>query len=167
MASHKTRYRLQPLLEIKARHKKKAEIALARAIGRLEQEKKKLERLKEEKKEIQRKRKEYREKLHQRIASGISVVKDSHSHINYLRRLEEEEKEKEKQIEAQKEVIITAETAVKRARRDYVDAAKELQVMEKHKELWKKKVQKEIDVKIEREMDDLGNLLYQHQRGHQ
>ncbi|MDO8461912.1 MAG: hypothetical protein Q7S98_03515 [Deltaproteobacteria bacterium] len=163
----KVRYRLQPLLEIKARHKKRAEIALAKALGKLEQEKKKLERLKEEKKEIQSKRKEYRGKLHQRVASGVSVVKDSHSHINYLRRLEEEEKEKEKEIEMQKEVLVMAETAVKRARRDYVDAAKELQVMEKHKELWKKKVQKELDVKIEREMDDIGNLLYQHQRGNQ
>ncbi|MBI1910174.1 MAG: hypothetical protein HYS22_08410 [Deltaproteobacteria bacterium] len=157
----KVRYRLQPLLEIKSRAKKKAEIALARAIVKLEAEKKKLERLKEEKKEIVRKRKEYREKLHQKIASGVSAVRDSQAHINYLRRLEEEEKEKEKEIEDQKEVIVGAETAVKRARRDYVDAAKELRIMEKHKALWWKKVERAINVKEEREMDELGNLIHQ------
>ena len=51
-----------------------------------------------------------------------------------------------------------------RARRDYVDAARELQVMEKHKELWEKKLQNELTRKEEREMDELGGTIHQLRR---
>ncbi|MDO8643543.1 MAG: hypothetical protein Q7S00_01070, partial [bacterium] len=94
--AQKPKYRLQPLLTYKVRMKKKAELALARAIRRLEKEKEKLKKLEEEKEEIIRKRKERRQELHKRVGSGVSAVRDSTVHINYLRRLEEEEKEKEK-----------------------------------------------------------------------
>lgn len=154
-------YRLQALLNYKARMKRHAEVALARAIKKLEEAKKKLEDLKEEKKEIIRKRKESRLDLHHRVGSGTSAAKDSRIHINYVQSLEEDEKAKEKEIEAQKGVIEEAEKAVKRARRDYIDAAKELQVMEKHKELWAKKLQHEINMKEEKEMDELGNIIHQ------
>ncbi|MFH1722527.1 MAG: hypothetical protein ABH950_07995, partial [Candidatus Altiarchaeota archaeon] len=76
-------------------------------------------------------------------------------------RLEEDEELKEKEIEDQKEVIVEAEKAVKRARRDYIDAAKEFQIMEKHKELWERKIQNEINKKDEKEMDELGNIIHQ------
>ena len=71
------------------------------------------------------------------------------------------EKKKEEEIQRQKEVIEQCEVQVKRARRDYIDAAKELRIMEKHKELWKKKLQKELSKIEEREMDELGNVIHQ------
>ena len=155
------RYRLQPLLGIKERAKKKAEILLAKAIAKLEAEKKKLKKLEEEKKEIVRRRMECRRELHDKVAAGSAHVRDGSVRINYLRKLEEDEKKKEEEIERQKEAIQNCETMVKRARRDYIDAAKELRVMEKHKELWWKKVQAEITRQEEREMDELGNVIHQ------
>lgn len=155
------KYRLQPLLEMKSRARKKAEIALARAIVRLEQEKKKLKKLEEEKKEIIRKRKEFRLRMHEQIASGDAHAKDGWVGVNFLRKLEDDEKKKDEEIERQKVVIENCEIQLKRARRDYIDAVKELRVMEKHKELWKKKLEKEITREEEREMDELGNVIHQ------
>lgn len=156
-----SQYRLQPLLQIKERARKRAEIALARALGRLVQEQKKLKKLEEEKKKILERKKQVRREMHEKMASGDAQVKDSRVRGNYLRRLEEDEKKKEEEIEAQKKVIVDCEMQVKRARRDYIDAVKELRIMEKHKELWKKKLALEISREEEKEMDELGNVIHQ------
>lgn len=154
-------YRLQPLLRIKQQAKRRTEIALAKAIVKLEEEKKKKEKLEEEKAKIVQKKKDARQKMYDKMLAGTSVVHDNNVHVNYIRKLEEDRKAKDREIEEQVEVIKAAEKAVARARRDYIDAAKELQVMEKHKELWQKKVQKEITQREEREMDELGNVIHQ------
>jgi flagellar export protein FliJ len=154
-------YRLQPLLELKLRARKKAEILLARAIGRLEQEKARLEKLKEEKKKIIEERKKARKELYQTMSTGRARVKDGSSRVNFLKKLEEDEKVKDQEIENQKRVIVECETQVKRARRDYINAAKELQIMEKHKGLWQKKLHLFLSRKEEGEMDELGNIIHQ------
>ena len=155
------KYRLQPLLEMKQRARKRAEIRLAQAIVRLDKEKKQLKKLEEEKQKIIQKRKECRRELHMRVAEGDAHVRDGSIRVNYLRKLEEDEKKKDEDIVRQKETIQNCETEVKRARRDYIDAVKDLRVVEKHKELWWKKLQAEISRQEEREMDELGNVIYQ------
>ncbi len=165
MKKHLLRYRLQPLLEIKVRARKKAEILLAKAISRLEGEKKKLKKMEEEKKEIVRRRKECRLELHHKISEGRAHVRDGSIRISFLRKLEDDEKAKEEEIKTQKQTIEECETQVKRARRDYIDAVKDLRIMEKHKELWKKKVQLELSREEEKEMDELGNVIHQIRSG--
>lgn len=155
------RYRLQPLLIIKDRAKKRAEIRLAKAIGELERAKKKLKKLEEEKEEIIRRRRQCRRELHDKMAAGQAHVKDGSLRVNFLRKLEEDEKKKEEEIKNQKKVIESCEMEVKRARRDYIDTVKDLRVMEKHKDLWRKKVRAEISLQEEKEMDELGNIIHQ------
>lgn len=155
------RYRLQPLLELKIRARKRAEIRLAKAIAELEREKKRLKKLEEEKQEIIRRRKECRLELHQKMSGGEAHVKDGKVRVNFLRKLEEDEKKKEEEIRLEKQVIENCETMVKRARRDYIDASKDLQIMEKHKELWWKKVMEEVSREEEKEMDEIGNVIHQ------
>ncbi|MBI2981081.1 MAG: flagellar FliJ family protein [Deltaproteobacteria bacterium] len=161
------KYRLQPLLDLKVRAKQKAEILLAKAIAQLEAEKKRLKKLEEEKREIIQKRKEVRRELHERLCTGHAKVKESHFGVNYLKRLEEDEKQKDREIEQQHRTIQECETQVKRARREYIDAAKELKVMEKHKELWRKKARLFLNRKEENEMDELGNVIHQLKHFHQ
>lgn len=155
------RYRLEPMLTLKTRAKKSAEIRLAQAIARLEQEKKKLKKLEEEKKAIIERRKECRRELQTKMLAGQAHASDGSVRVNYLRKLEDDEKKKDIEIENQKQTIENCELMVKRARRDYIDAAKELRVIEKHKELWRKKLQKELSRIEEREMDELGNVIHQ------
>ncbi len=155
------RYRLEPMLVLKTRAKKNAEIRLAQAIGKLEREKKQLKKLEEEKQAIIKRRKESRRELQEKLLEGRAHARDGSVRVNYLRKLEDDEKEKDQEIERQKQVIENCELMVKRARRDYIDAVKELRVIEKHKELWRKKLQKELSRIEEREMDELGNVIHQ------
>lgn len=155
------KYRLEPLLRIKARARRQAEIALAKAIAHLEEEKKRKEELEDEKQELLDIKKEVRTELDQRISTAASTIHESQSYIDYMRRLDEDVKQKERDIERQEEVIEDAQVVVGRARRDYIDAVKEHKMMEKHKELWEKKIAKEIDAREQRELDELGQVVHQ------
>jgi len=156
----KEKYRLQALLNIKMREKKRTEIALAMAIKEFNEAKERLKELEKEKEEIILKWKETREEMSKGMTAGSSIF-DGTVYTNFLKKLKDDEKDKEKEIEEQEEVVEEAKEAVASARRDYIDAAKEHKIMEKHKELWKKKVQKEINKKEERELNDLGNTVHQ------
>lgn len=159
----KPKYRLQALLTIKQRAKQRAEVLLAKAIIALTKAREKLKKLQEEKEEIVEKWKSSRAEMKRKMLSG-AVVKEGNVHVNYLRKLKEDEEAKQQEIEDQEGVILECEEGVARARRDYVDAARELQVMEKHKELWEKKLQNELTRKEEREMDELGGTIHQLRR---
>jgi len=164
VAKKKDKYRLQALLTIKERLKNRAEIVLAKAINQLEKEKKKLKKLEEEKEKIIQKQKDIRREFHEKVCTGISQAKESHVFVNFVRKLKDDQADKEREILQQKEVIEDAEVQVQRARRQYVDAAKEHRIMEKHKELWKKKVMAEMNRIEEREMDELGHVVHQMRR---
>ncbi len=164
MAKKKEKYRLQPLLQIKLRNKRAAEIELAKAIKALKDEEEKLKKLEEEKQEILRKREEARHEMATMVGGGESVVADSHSHLNFLKKLKEDEEKKDQEIEDQKEVIQQAQDRVAQAKRDYIDACKEVKIMEKHKELWQKKLKMELDREEQKSMNELGNIVHQLRR---
>ncbi|MDO8527187.1 MAG: hypothetical protein Q7T03_05815 [Deltaproteobacteria bacterium] len=155
----KTRYRLEAMLRIKLRDKKRAEILLAKAITFFNEAKKKLEELKEEKKKICLEQKESRKKMDVEMNAGGKVGKGCF-HVNYLRKLKEDEAAKEEEIKEQEGVIEEAKEKVAKARRAYIDAAKQMQIMDKHKELWTRKIKKEISRREEKEMDELGQTIH-------
>ena len=156
----KPKYRLEALLRIKARMKKRAEMALARAIIELKRAREKLEELKEEKERIVERWHEARDEMKAEMAAGM-IVKKGNVHVNFMRKLKEDEEAKQEEIEDQEAVVEECEAGVARARREYIDAAKELQIMEKHRELWEKRVRHEISCKEAREMDELGGTIHQ------
>ena len=160
----KERYRLQPLLDVKLRNKRKAEIELAKAFMALKEEEKKLKKLEEEKQEIIRKKEAARQDMAQRVVRGDSVVRETHTHLNFLRAMQEDEEKKDKEIEAQKEEVKKAEERVAQAKRDYIDACKEVKIMEKHTELWKKKLKEKLEKAETKEMNELGNVIHQLRR---
>ncbi len=159
------KYRLQALLTIKQRMKTKAETALAIAIKALMEAREKLKKLEKEKEEIIEAWKLARKEMKSKVATGV-MIGEGNVYVNYLRKLKEDEEKKGQEIEDQKGVVEEKELGVKTARREYIDACKELRVMEKHKELWAKKLKAEISRKEEREMDELGNVIHQLRRMH-
>ena len=152
-------YRLQALLESKERAKSKAEIALAKAIARLEEAKEKEKKLKEEKAAIRKRRREARLKLEAELMGGPGVAGAGERHVAFMRGLEEDEIGKDKEIEKQQEVVAACEVACRRARRDYIDAVKELRIMEKHKKLWAKKLKSELERREDEELDEISQML--------
>lgn len=157
------KYRLQALLVIKERLKKKAEILLAQGIARLKEAKEKLEQLKSEKEEIIKKWEEAREEMAADMSSGGTIF-DGNIHSNWLRALKEDEETKQEEIEDQEVVVEEAENALREAKREYIDACKELQIMEKHKELWEKKLKEKLTKKEEKELDELGQNIHELKR---
>lgn len=157
----KPKYRLQVLLIIKERAKKAAEIALAKALKQLAEEEKKLKELEEEKKRIEERIAKERREMHEKIAGGGALIKDPQVRQNFLRKLGEDLEEMERKIEEQKEAIRQAKIRVQRCRQDYIIAAQELNVMEKHKELWLKKLKKELTAKEDKLMNELGQVVHQ------
>jgi len=157
----KSKYRLEALLKLKKLAKRKSEIDLAKAIRELEEEKEKLNSLEDKKKDIEQKREKARQDMGKKVSSGQSRVKDSQHHLGFMRKLKEDLEALEGEIEEQEEVIELAEQKLKRARRDYVDAATELNIMEKHKELWTKKIKKELTALENKKMNELAGTVHQ------
>lgn len=157
----KEKYRLEALLTVKLRNKRNSEIELARAFMKLKEEQEKLKELEEEKQDIIQRRNDTRREMSLRVSSGESQILDSQRHLNFIKKLIEDEEKKDEEIKEQKEVVLQAEEKVAQAKRDYIDACKEVKIMEKHKELWKKKLKKELDKKEAKMMNELGNVLHQ------
>lgn len=163
MAAVSKKYRLDVLLKIREREKKKAEEALARAITALARARKREEELVDEKKKIHADWVSCRSEMRGKMDMG-GKVGEGNVYVRYLRKLKEEEDAKQEEIDKQREEIKRCEDKVAACRRAYIDAAKNLQVMEKHKDLWRRKLAAELSRKEEREFDELGNII--HQRRH-
>lgn len=157
----KEKYRLSALLAVKHRNKRNSEIELGKAVKALKEEEERLKELEEEKEEIIQRREDSRRDHSRRVASGESQVSESHAHMNFIQKLLEDEDQKNEEIEEQKGVIREAEERVAQAKRDYIEACKEVKIMEKHKELWKKKIKKQLAKDEAKLMNELGNVLHQ------
>jgi len=157
----KQKYRLNVLIVIKERAKKEAEINLARAIRQLEEEKEKLEKLEKEKKEVEERIEKERLEMGQKVATGDALVKDPQFHLNFIKKLQEDLEELERKIEEQKEEIKKAERKVQRCRKFYILAAQDLNMMEKHKELWEKKMKNQLSAEENKMMNEIGNVIHQ------
>lgn len=157
----KEKYRLQPLLDVRLRNKRKSEIELAKSVAALKEEQKRLEKLEQDKREILEKIEKTRQEMTKMLGMGESRVSETHGHLNFIKRLKEDEKKKDEEIEEQKEAIKRAEERVAQAKRDYIDACKEVKIMEKHKELWKKKLKQELEKSEAKMMNELGNVIHQ------
>jgi len=157
----KKKYRLQVLLVIKERAKKKTEIELAKAIKKLEEEKEKLKELEKEKKKIEDRIAKERKEMRTKVAGGNAKIKDPQLHLNFIKKLQEDLEQVERKIEDQKEEIKRAEKQVRRCRANYILAAQELNMMEKHKELWHKKEMKALTIEDNKVMNELGNVIHQ------
>ena len=161
MAKKKEKYRLQPLLDVRIRNKRNSEIALSKAFRALKEEEEKLKKLEVEKQEIIDKRETARKEMSEMLRMGESVVSDSHGHLNFIKRLVEDEAKKDEEIEDQKFAIEKAQERVAQAKRDYIDACKEVKIMEKHKELWQKKQKQKLEYEEAKLMNELGNVGHQ------
>src|SRR5918997_1153606 len=133
-------YRLQALLDIRARAKEEAEQAFSAAVKALEKEKAELQRLVDD---LERRKRERKEKvaayLKEVMAKGAGI-----NGLNMMGRFEERLKDEEAQvaleIQRQQEAVRVAERLVEQRRRAMAEAAMELKAIEKHKETWQKQV---------------------------
>lgn len=153
------KYRLETLLKVRQREKKKAELLLAKRLQELAKAKEVLKKLEAEKEKIIKQTKESRQRMDRQMQAG-GLIHEGCFHVNFLRKLKEDKEAKEEEIKKQKETIEECKQNVLKAKQDYFEAIKQLRVMEKHKELWRKKLAQVLLRKEEKEMDELGRTIY-------
>ncbi|MBX5483684.1 MAG: YscO family type III secretion system apparatus protein [Myxococcaceae bacterium] len=153
-------YRLQTLLEIRARAKEAAEQAFAIAMQELAAER---QRLKEMEEDLERRKAERQQKVMAYLADVMKKGVGAGG-LNMMNRFEERLKDEEAQcaleIERQKEAVKAAEDNVEAKRHEMAEAAKELKAIEKHKESWQAQVRKEREAREELTQEEIGNALH-------
>ena len=102
-----------------------------------------------------------RNDMRTRISSGQASVKDSQFHLGFIEKLKGDEEIIEQEIKDQKEIVRQAEDKLKRAKRDYQEAASDLNVIEKHRELWVKAQRLKLNAAENKLMNELGNTVFQ------
>lgn len=153
-------YRLQTLLEIRARAKEAAEQAFAQAMRALADERQKLADLQAE---LVRRKEERKQKVMAYLAEVMKKGAGAGglSQMNrYEERLKDEEAQLQLEIDQQVEAVKAAELVVEQKRQEMAEAAKELKAIEKHKETWLKQVKKERDAREELTQEEIGNALH-------
>lgn len=159
----KQKYRLEALLRLKQREKHVVEIALARAINELRKAEEKEKTLQQEKDELIAAWMSKRHDMDVEMNQGGRVF-DGTLYVNFLRKLKEDEETKVEEIREQQKKIEQCKILIARRRREYIDASRALQVMEKHKELWEKKIAQEISRAEEKQYDELSTTIHQLRR---
>ena len=112
---------------------------------------------------LQRRKEEY-EGITNHPGSSTMEVQDVQRRLNYIKKLDFLADSLRKKIEKQKEKVKQADLEVARALRKLVQASRELQVMENHKENWQKKAKREKDLRDQKDMNEIGNVMYNNNR---
>ncbi len=156
----KPEYRLEVLLEMRARKKKEAEEALGAAMAA---HKKEVDKQKEMEAELERmiaKREQRKREYAEKAMRGEMAAQEVVSANTYIERLKEAEESQKNAIEGQKAVVAQKLEEVNAARQNLINATQELKALEKHKEKFIEEWKKEMQAKEEEVMDELAQQMF-------
>jgi allophanate hydrolase subunit 1 len=146
---------------MKERARRDTEIALAKALKQLEKEKEKLEIYKNLLLEAQKKIKDTDATMREVLFGGQAQAVMPQRYLDYLRKLRVEESALESQYDDQSIEVDYCMDRLKRARKQYSLACQEENMMKKHKDLWKKKLDHQLSMAEEKMLGELGNTIFQ------
>jgi|SRR3990172_7777731 len=153
-------YRLQIVLDKRLKAKEDAEKVLAESQKALEAEKKKEQQCVEAVEQAKQKKEDFKAEMNRKIMEENLEVEKIKMLKNYLKSLDFEIKRAEERLEEQKLQVQKAEQVVEQKRQVLVEATKEHQAIEKHKEKWVQTIKKEIEEAEAKEQEEVGNVLY-------
>lgn len=154
-------YPLEQVLDIKKRRVEEAQRFLQQKQEELKQEEEKLKQCERERDKVL----EHKQDKLQQIRDEMEAETTTSAKIDqmkvYLKVVEEKLEAEEKKVEQQKEQVKLAEEQVENARQDLRMKQLEVDKLELHKKDWIKEVKEEIRIEEGREMDEVGNTIYQ------
>jgi flagellar export protein FliJ len=153
-------YRLQALLDMRARAKEDAEQAFSAAVKALEKEKAEQKRLEQELEQRKAERKQKVEAYLQQVMARGGGINGLTMMNRFEERLKDEEAQLALEVERQQEAVKVAEKLVEQRRREMAEAARELKAIEKHKENWAKQIRAERQAREELNQEEIGNTLF-------
>jgi flagellar export protein FliJ len=153
-------YRLQTLLEIRERAEEEAKNVFARAMAQLNEEKRIQKEMEDELQRMIEDRKRRRQEYADKLASGEMKITDQASAYRFIDRMKEMEQEQQGRIDGQRENVREAEKVLKRAQDALIQATQDLKALQKHKEKWAEEVRKEMALKEEDMLDEIGQTIF-------
>lgn len=157
------KYNLQRLLEMRERAREQAALYLAECRRQLALAENELENRKQEVEDCRREQSELQTALAGKSSVGIKA-NEIVRFRQYLIDLREKETQLLKAVEDQKAVIAREEKKVEKAFGELGEAAKELKVIEKHRENWQAEIKKDIERREQKSNDETGAILHERQK---
>jgi len=154
------KYNLQRLLEMRERARDQAAIYLAECRRQLAFAENELERRKQAVEECRNEQIEIQNALAGKSSAGIKA-NEIVRFRQYLIDLREKETNLLKAVEDQKAVIKREEKKVEKAFGELSEAAKELKVIEKHRENWQTEIKKDAEFREQKSNDETGAILHE------
>lgn len=155
----KPKYRLQPVLEVRDQAKQAASRLVATRREQLIAAETELARRVEEVRKCQQRQAEARQRLLQESSEEVEaqVLQAHRTHLADLRRIEQELNEKAAE---QRNVVAAANQELEQAIAALIDASREVQVIEKHRETWQQKTRREEQLREQKVGDEIGAVTH-------
>jgi flagellar export protein FliJ len=154
------KYRLQPVLDKRQKIKEDAEKALGAAQKELDAEKKKEQECAEAVENAKRAKEEFKAEMNRKMLTENLEINKITMLKNYVKSLEYLIEQAKEKLEQQKVRVKQAEKVVDQKRGELLEATKEFQAIEKHKEKWAEAIKKEMEEAEQKEQEEIGNVLY-------
>lgn len=161
--SKNEKYNLQRLLEMRERARDQAALYLAECRRQLALAENELEKRKQAVEDCRREQIEIQNALNGKSNAGIKA-NEIVRFRQYLIDLREKETQLLKAVEDQKAVITREEKKVEKAFGELSEAAKELKVIEKHRENWQAEIKKDAAFREQKSNDETGAILHERQK---
>jgi flagellar export protein FliJ len=145
---------------MRERAEEEAKNVFAKAMAQLNEEKRIQQEMEDELQRMIEDRKRRRQEYADKLASGEMKITDQASAYRFIDRMKEMEQEQQGRIDGQRENVREAEKLVKRAQDALIVATQELKALLKHREKWAEEVKKEMALKEENLLDEIGQTIF-------
>lgn len=154
------KYRLQIILDKRQKIKEDAETNLAEAQQAVIAEQKKEQECADEVERAKQRKEDEKKELNRKTMEGLLSIEKIKMGKEFLKTLDFEIKKAQEKLEQQRLKVQEAKDFVEKRRAELVEATKEFQAIEKHKQKWQEQLKKEMEAKEQEEQEEIGNVLF-------
>lgn len=154
------KYRLQPVLGVREQAKREAERLLAARMAQLAEAEEELARRGREVDACRARQASARAEMLDEMGGGAAAVR-ALAHRTHLADLRAQEEALRSAVEEQRGAVARCEAEVERARAALVEAAREVRVIEKHREGWRERLRRESARREQKLNDEIGAILHE------
>lgn len=156
----KPAYRLKPVLDLRNKAQEDAGRLVAHRRRQLEEAEDELSRRERELNDCRLRQAQARQQMFESAAIGIEshILLDHRTHVSDLKRLELSLVER---AEQQRSEVARAQSEVEQAIAALIEAAKQSQMIEKHRQSWTEKIRLDEQRKQQKISDEIGAIIYE------
>ncbi len=154
------KYRLEPVLGAREQAKREAERLLAARMAQLSEAEEELTRRGREVESCRARQAAARAEMLETMSGGAAAAR-ALAHRTHLSDLRAREEDLRAAVEEQRGVVARCETELERARAALVEAAREVRVIEKHRENWRERERRETVRREQKINDEIGAILHE------